>query len=477
MSTGTSTRRTTRTDLITVLDLIGGFARGVACERHGSADQVSQGRTRIAGETLRTLFIHPPAAVTFRLPGSAIAFRGKVGIAPDVWDKDTGPCEFVIETDTGACHRTVIDVRCQPADRRWHEVRVALPATSRDSISLTLRTRGIGGEAYRWALFGEPVIEAVGDHPDWGGAASAADGDAVRIDRAALEDLTTHPDNLSFNLYRELMYWNNTLRSGDNPYVLERLDEVTLGKTACPEFLLDIVAQETRRLGRKPRVLDFGAGPFSTLVYLHKAALAEVTAVDTLSDEYRVLLESHGIAWPLIPQRASGETLSDRFGAESFDIVFVSNALDHTQAPALTWMNLFQVTRVGGVLAHRHAIREASHEHWDQLHQFDLFPRDGAFQITDVAGHEFSLSDGLPLTAMFTREFELAGFDWFETAYRKSGADIESVGFLRNALTQCRRAYARRSGFACRLEHLLGVSLDLSARFNGLPFYVSALRD
>lgn len=457
------------------IDLVSAFRHGLGCRVIGDEELVRTGNVKIGGVARNTLFVHPPAAISIHLPRSTRSFRTWVAIDPEAWEMDTGPCEFRVEADGQTLIRRTIDVVGRKSDRRWHALHVDLQESERPFVDLRLQTRGIDGDSYRWALFGDPKVVAAGHFPEWD--LSVATALHEPIDRRTLEQLAIHPENLSFNLYRELMYWNNTIRSGENPYILERMDEETLGRSACPDFILNAVEQETTRLGRTPRVLDFGSGPFSTLIYLKKAGLADVTCADTLSEEYRTLLEAHQIAWPLIPEKANGEFLVEKYGEEAFDLVFVSNALDHTQAPALTWMNLFQVTRTGGVLAHRHAIREATHENWDQLHQFDLFPNNASLQITDARGMEFSLTDELPIHAEFQREFELAGFDWFETAYRKTGKDVLSSRFLKHALTQLGSAYRNRSRQAFRLEHAIADSQDMSDRFNGLPFYLDPDRD
>ena len=100
----------------------------------------------------------------------------------------------------------------------------------------------------------------------------------------------------------------------------------------------------------------------------------------------------------IAPAICTAEFLDDlpRFG--EFDIVWISNALDHTSAPVLAWLNLFRATRVGGVMAHAHFLREGTHAKGDQLHKFDLFPENGQLCLEDLAGGiRVSLTEHLPL--------------------------------------------------------------------------------
>ncbi|MEQ8768463.1 MAG: hypothetical protein RL885_31450 [Planctomycetota bacterium] len=436
----------------------------------GQAEQVSPGEIEIGGERRRTIFLHPPAAITFSVPPGPAHLSFGVTLHPEVWECiGSGPCEFIVELDGQLLTRLALDPVSHAGHRRWHDVSISLPTSVAQNRTLTLRTAGIGANDFRWALFGEPEITLGHD---------SADNAESRVQEleSAIDELATDKENLSFNLYRELMYWNNELERGDNPYILERLDPESLGRPACPGFLIRLVEEQTQALGRQPYVLDFGAGPFSTLGYLHHKQLARVLPVDALAEEFRALLARHDIEWPLTPRLAIGELLMDQGEPETFDIVNVTNALDHTQAPALTWLNLFHLTRTGGYLIHKHSEREASHENFDQLHQFDLFPKETSLWIEDSKGHAFSLTDGLPLTCVYHKLGELDGRPWFWAVYRKDAADVDSAAFLAEVLLQTRRAFERRSRWAFRLEHFINTALDLRHRFGGLPYEVSPNR-
>lgn len=109
--------------------------------------------------------------------------------------------------------------------------------------------------------------------------------------------------------------------------------------------------------------------------------------IDALADEYHEFYKRFALEPPIPLKSGSGETLGPEPTGGPFDFCFVQNALDHTACPALTWLNLFSLTKVGGFLGHCHAIDEATHEKQDQLHQYNLRPEgSGRLVMDDLHG-------------------------------------------------------------------------------------------
>jgi 2-polyprenyl-3-methyl-5-hydroxy-6-metoxy-1,4-benzoquinol methylase len=271
-----------------------------------------------------------------------------------------------------------------------------------------------------------------------------------------LENTRNHADNLTQSLYMELSSWADFVREG-NEDLRNRMEGD--GRDICDEDVIHWCEAFNSEKGRRPVVLDFAAGPASSLIYLKRTGLAELVASDTLAREYRQLFELYGVEASVLPQLAIGELLDTQFEPGSFDLVHVRNALDHTQAPALCWLNLFSLVRVGGVLCHSHAVREGTFENWAALHQFDLFPVKDSIWIEDRSREPFSLSDDLPLETVWHTNTVDAPREWFVAGYRKLSDEISSVEPYRNALAQLRRAFERRSRWTFHLEGLLAAEL------------------
>lgn len=263
--------------------------------------------------------------------------------------------------------------------------------------------------------------------------------------------------NLTYCYNREINYWETIWNRKDSD-ITKRLDENQI--CHCPDFILNLVVTLQQELGRKPRVMDFGCGPFSNINYLYKKGLADLIGVDVLADEYYAFYSKYGIDPPIPLVSCSGEALSDKM-FDKFDLVFVQNALDHTASPFVTWLNLYKLTKKGGYLGHCHAIKEATYQNKDQLHQYDLYAENSDLIIDDLSGQSCSLTKGLELEMFFSKQFEVepdkvtgqSRPNWFCQIYKKTG-ESSSTDFLSNALENLRKSFINRSTWAMHLEKI-----------------------
>lgn len=111
-------------------------------------------------------------------------------------------------------------------------------------------------------------------------------------------------------------------------------------------------------------ILDVGSGVVSLL---HGLA-PNVTAVDPLGEYYSTIFSyiDHGIKQPL---PIAAENLHFK---EQFDIVHISNALDHSQHPAAAFIKLLESVKSGGYLIVQGFENEAVHENWQGFHQWNM---------------------------------------------------------------------------------------------------------
>ena len=118
------------------------------------------GQITHGGKTSRTLFLHPPARLSFKVP---VNLPGRLSFAvmlhPDAWNKsDCGPCRFIVEADGRRLWEVTVDPSHEPADRRWRRFDVLVPETTAGAHRFTFATEGIGSNAYRWAFWRTPVF-------------------------------------------------------------------------------------------------------------------------------------------------------------------------------------------------------------------------------------------------------------------------------------------------------------------------------
>ena len=114
----------------------------------------------IDGRVARTLMLHPPGEAIFSVPtGAAGRLTFAVSLNPAVWNNaESGACCFVVMADGQVIFDVTIDQYANPADRRWHWFDLPVPGTPAGAHNVTLSTRGVGGDAFRWALWRNPVF-------------------------------------------------------------------------------------------------------------------------------------------------------------------------------------------------------------------------------------------------------------------------------------------------------------------------------
>jgi glycosyltransferase involved in cell wall biosynthesis len=133
-------------------------------ERVASGDSDSltygQGRAEIWDATLgnefdRAVLLHPPARLTCRVPtGEACRIAGFVGIHVDVHNHPkSGPVRFQLTVDDRLRWTCVVDAKHREEDRSWLPFALDVPARASGDHEVRLETEGIGGEAFRWALW------------------------------------------------------------------------------------------------------------------------------------------------------------------------------------------------------------------------------------------------------------------------------------------------------------------------------------
>ena len=191
----------------------------------------------------------------------------------------------------------------------------------------------------------------------------------------------------------EIKFWDGTLGAESAlPF------DPKVRAMAVPAELRRCAVELATEFHRLPRLLEVGSGPVSLLAGAVDDGLCTVVAVDPLARVYRQLLDRHGMRYPIRPRVGQGERLA--FPQGSFDLVYSSNALDHTRSPRRCLEQMCRVLRPGGFLLLEGFVREGTAGHWNGLHQHDLVPEQGRLLHFDRAGRRTDLTAGLPLVCV-----------------------------------------------------------------------------
>ena len=220
-----------------------------------------------------------------------------------------------------------------------------------------------------------------------------------------LRRATGGPDYLD-----EIDYWQQILTERS-----PLLHDHKLRGEAFSRELREALADVQRRGNSRPRLLEVGSGPVSIIAAGVDERLVDVTAVDPLARVYRDLLSLNGLDYPVRPRPGRGEYLRRLFGPRAFDVVYSSNALDHTTSPRRCLEQMCEVLKTGGYLVLEGFINEGSNGKWIGLHQHDLSPSDGQLIDVDRHGTRSVLTAGLPLACVTERvcEFKDRGIHAF----------------------------------------------------------------
>ena len=192
-------------------------------------------------------------------------------------------------------------------------------------------------------------------------------------------------------IYHELAFWQQFVKT-------DRFLKGWVKKVKTPE-LNEEVADFILSV-KHESVLDVGSGVCSIL-----NGLVDVTPCDPLGDLYKLVFdfERHKLSAPIA---VPAEEL--RF-SNHFDIVHISNALDHCQSPYNALNSLLEAVKDGGYLIVQGFCNEAEHENWQGFHQWNLDLTDSG--ILRIKGRDSELA--ALWTPHIYKKFEVNGREWF----------------------------------------------------------------
>ena len=129
------------------------------------------------------------------------------------------------------------------------------------------------------------------------------------------------------------------------------------------------------------KILDIGSGPLTTLGKRLPGRNLTIVAADPLADEYNKLMDECGITPLIRPVSANVENLSTLFDPDTFDLVHMMNALDHSYDPIQGIRQMLRVVKKDCNILLIHRENEAEFENYSGFHQWNLSRDEEAFLI------------------------------------------------------------------------------------------------
>lgn len=120
------------------------------------------------------------------------------------------------------------------------------------------------------------------------------------------------------------------------------------------------------------RFVDVGSGPFSRCGCRTDLVNLDVTAVDPLAPAYNELKKQNHLENGVTIKTGFLELLHRSFEENAFDIVHMSNSMDHSFDPITGLYELLYICKIGGKVILRHAENEAENGGYQGLHQWNL---------------------------------------------------------------------------------------------------------
>lgn len=178
-------------------------------------------------------------------------------------------------------------------------------------------------------------------------------------------------DVLQINAYQSEYGWWKEFMGGPGA--------ATLTRQADPNLeVQDYIAKYIK--SSDDVILDVGAGPLTQVGYKWKGKPIKVVAVDPLAEAYNSI--PLPVERPVTTQFGFGESLSDLFPKNTFDITHARNSLDHSIDPLKCIYEMIEVTKPGGHIILHHCQGEGNRTNYEGLHQWDFLTKDGFFYIS-----------------------------------------------------------------------------------------------
>lgn len=169
-------------------------------------------------------------------------------------------------------------------------------------------------------------------------------------------------------IYSEIGFWDRYIREKGGVWK-DGWEQATV-KNRVFELEDDIPED---KIGQEYDFVDIGSGPFSRVGIATDKVKLNHCAVDPLAEVYKSLKKRNNLENGINLRTGFVELLDKEFSANSFDLIHMSNSLDHSFDALLGIYQLINICRIGGKIILRHRLDEAVYEKYEGFHQWNLY--------------------------------------------------------------------------------------------------------
>lgn len=120
------------------------------------------------------------------------------------------------------------------------------------------------------------------------------------------------------------------------------------------------------------KFIDIGSGPFSRCGRITDKVNLKALSIDPLADIYDILKKENYIDNGIELKNGFVELLYKNIRENTFDMVHMSNSLDHSFDAIFGIYQLLYICKIGGKVILRHTENEGENENYEGLHQWNL---------------------------------------------------------------------------------------------------------
>jgi len=180
--------------------------------------------------------------------------------------------------------------------------------------------------------------------------------------------LNEHLDFWCQGIISEIRFWDNMMKTGGGVCNKQEWQKI-ISPLRLFELETDIPKEA---YGKEYKFIDVGSGPFSRCGFCTDKVKLKHFAMDPLADIYNVLKANVGLENEVNLQSGFVELLDKYVKPNSFDMVHMSNSLDHSFDPILGIYQLLNATKIGGKVILRHNDNEGEHADYQGFHQWNF---------------------------------------------------------------------------------------------------------
>lgn len=175
-------------------------------------------------------------------------------------------------------------------------------------------------------------------------------------------------------------------------------------KTISPERKFELESEISKdKYGKVYKFADIGSGPFSNCGRITDKVKLEITCIDPLASVYKTLKSNNNLKSYVNCETGFVELLYKKFGENVFDMVHMSNSLDHCFDPVYGIYQLLYICDLGGQVILRHNENEAENGNYKGMHQWNLSLNnpENSFIIWNRKGNRYDICEIFKEYAVF----------------------------------------------------------------------------